>query len=62
VGNRVGERWMDVIHIAGFSRGCVAWRKRTSSLVVPGNGLIARRVEGSALAVLNDVLSWETES
>lgn len=43
VGHRVSEEWHDTIHIAGFSRDCVAWRKRRSSLIVPGNGLVERR-------------------
>lgn len=60
VGNRVSDDWVDLIHIEGFSRGCFAWRKRTSSLIVPGEGLVERRVHGHALTVLNDVLAWET--
>jgi hypothetical protein len=60
VGNRVSDDWVDFVHIEGFSRGCFAWRKRTSSLIVPGEGLVERRVHGHALTVLNDVLSWET--
>lgn len=61
VGNRVSGNWVDHIHIEGFSRGCFAWRKRTSSLIVPGEGLVERRVDGHALTVLNDVLTWETK-
>ena len=60
VGNRVSDHWVDLVHIEGFSRGCFAWRKRTSSLIVPGEGLVERRVHGHALTVLNDVLTWET--
>ncbi len=60
VGNRVTDDWVDEIHIEGFSRDCSAWRKRTSSLIVPGEGLVERRVNGSALTVLNEVLTWET--
>jgi hypothetical protein len=59
VGQRVGGSWVDVIHIAGFSHGCLAVRQRTSSLALPGGGLVERRVEGSALEVLNEVLTWE---
>ena len=59
VGNRVSGDWVDLIRIEGFSRGCFAWRKRTSSLIVPGEGLVERRVHGHALTVLNDVLTWE---
>jgi hypothetical protein len=29
-------------------------------LIVPGNGLVERRSDGSALKVLNDVLTWQT--
>jgi hypothetical protein len=31
-------------HISGFSRDCVAWRKRKSSLILPVKGLVERRV------------------
>ncbi|MGH3898596.1 MAG: hypothetical protein ACRDTA_10145 [Pseudonocardiaceae bacterium] len=61
VGNRVTGDWVDAIHIEGFSRDCFAWRKRTSSLIVPVEGLVERRVHGAALTVLNEVLTWETE-
>lgn len=60
VGYRVCDDCVDLIHIEGFSRGCFAWRKRASSLIVPGEGLVERRVHGHALTVLNDVLAWET--
>lgn len=59
VGYRVGEDGVDLIHIEGFSRHCFALRKRTSSLVVSEDALVQRRVEGSALDVLNEVLTWE---
>ncbi len=59
VGHRVSGDLVDVIHIAGFSRDCLAVRQRTSSFILPGNGLVERRVEGSALDVLNEVLTWE---
>lgn len=59
VGKRVSGHWVDIIHLQGFSRDCLALRQRTSSLIVPGNGLVERRVEGSALDVLNIVLTWE---
>ncbi len=62
VGHRVSGSWVDTIRIEGFSRDCFAWRKRTLSLIVPGNGLVERRVDGSALDVLNEVLTWETRS
>lgn len=59
VGNRVSGDWVDLIHIEGFSSDCFALRKRTSSLSAPGNSLVERRVTGSALDVLNEVLTWE---
>lgn len=40
VGNRVSGDWVDLIHVEGFSRDCFAWRKRTSSLIVPGSALL----------------------
>lgn len=58
MGHRVSGDRVDIIHIAGFSRDCFAVRQRTSPLIVPGNGLVERRVEGSALDVLNEVLTW----
>lgn len=58
VGSRATGQWLDTIHIEGFSRDCVAWRKRTSSLIVPGGGLVEHRAQGSALTVLNEVLTW----
>ncbi len=60
VGKRVTDYWVDSIHIEGFSHDCFAWRTRTSSLIVPGDGLVERRVHGDALTVLNEVLAWET--
>jgi len=51
VGNRVSGDWVDIIHIEGFSRDCLALRQRTSSLILPGSELVQRRVEGSALDV-----------
>ncbi|MGH3812593.1 MAG: hypothetical protein ACRDUV_09075 [Pseudonocardiaceae bacterium] len=59
VGNRVSGDWADLIHLAGFSRDCFAWRKRISSLVVPEDALVQRRIDGGALDVLNEVLTWE---
>ncbi|MGH3671161.1 MAG: hypothetical protein ACRDSH_11070 [Pseudonocardiaceae bacterium] len=59
VGNRVSGNWVDLIHIEGFSRDCFAWRKQVSSLIVPGNSLVERRVDGSVFEVLNEVLTWE---
>jgi len=59
VGNRVSGDWVDLIHIEGFSHDCFAWRQRISSLIVPQGTLMERRVEGSALDVLNEVLTWK---
>ncbi|MGH3692861.1 MAG: hypothetical protein ACRDRX_02455 [Pseudonocardiaceae bacterium] len=61
VGYRVSDRWTDLIHIEGFNRDCFAWRKRTSSLIVSQDALVQRRVDGSALDVLNEVLTWDPE-
>jgi hypothetical protein len=61
VGNRVTGDWVDLIHIEGFSRDCFAFRKRTSSLIVPGDGWVEHRVNGDAMTVLNEVLTWETD-
>ncbi|MGH3897776.1 MAG: hypothetical protein ACRDTA_05865 [Pseudonocardiaceae bacterium] len=60
VGYRVSEDGVDLVHLEGFSRDCFAWRKRTSSLIVSEDALVQRRVEGSAIDVLNEVLTWET--
>ena len=62
MGYRVGDDWIDLIHIEGFSRDCFAWRKRISSLIVSEDALMQRRVEGGAIEVLNEALTWEPES
>jgi hypothetical protein len=62
IGNRVIGDCVDMIHIEGFSRDCFAWRLRSSSLIVPGGGLVERRADGRALDVLNEVLTWEPKS
>lgn len=59
MGYRVSDNCVDVIHIEGFSRDCIAWRERTSSLIVSQDALVQRTVEGGALEVLHDVLSWD---
>lgn len=51
LGNRVTEKWVDTIYFEGFSHDCVGWRQRRSSLIVPGQGLVERRVSGGALTV-----------
>ena len=54
------QRWLlALIHIEEFSRDCFAWRQRATSLIVSQNALVRRQAEGSALDVLNEVLSWE---
>jgi hypothetical protein len=62
MGNRVTGDYVDMIHIEGFSRDCFAWRQRSSSLILPGGGLVERRAAGSALDVLNEVLTWKLKS
>jgi hypothetical protein len=62
IGNRVTGDYVDMIYIEGFSRDCFAWRQRSSSLILPGGGLVERRADGSALDVLNEVLTWEPKS
>ncbi|MBV8994671.1 MAG: hypothetical protein JO287_13465 [Pseudonocardiales bacterium] len=62
VGQRVNGDYLDLIHIEGFSDGCFAWRKRISSLIVPGESLVERRTQGHALTVLNEVLTWSDSS
>ena len=61
VGNRASGHWIDIIHLDGFSRGCFARRTRTSPLIVPGSRLVHRQVDGGALVVLTEVLTWEPE-
>jgi hypothetical protein len=61
VGERVSDEWIDLIHIEGFSRDCFAWRKRISSLIVPGDALVERRAHGPAITLLNDVLTWKAD-
>jgi hypothetical protein len=61
VGKRITDDWEDEIRIDGFSRDCFACRKRISSLIVSENVLVERQVEGGALDVLGEVLTWESE-
>jgi hypothetical protein len=62
VGHRVSQRWLDLIHIEGFSRHCFAWRQQASPLIGPACGPQRRRVDGTALDVLSEVLSWQAEA
>lgn len=57
-GVRDTEHWRDTLYIGGFSAGCSATRSRKSSLLVPGDLLVAERVSGNALNVLNTVVSY----
>lgn len=61
---RAPNHWgvADTIYIEGFSRDCVAWRQRRTSLLVPGEQLVERRVSGGALIVLDEVTTWETNT
>jgi hypothetical protein len=61
-GHRVTGRWADTVHIEGFSHNCRAWRQRRSVLLIPGEGAAERRISGSALTVLGEVMTWETDS
>ncbi|MGH3904116.1 MAG: hypothetical protein ACRDTE_08005 [Pseudonocardiaceae bacterium] len=62
LGTRVIGPWTDTVHLAGFSRDCFAWRRRNSSLIVPGDVPVEHRTLGTAPAVLNEVLTWKTGS
>jgi len=61
MGYRVIDHWVDMIYIEGFSHDCLAWRQRRSLLILPGKGLLERRVAGGALTVFSEVLSWDTK-
>lgn len=58
LGTRRTVEWTDTVYLDGFSRSCHATRERNTSLVVPGSALVERRATGSALNVLNAVLTW----
>ena len=60
VGHRINGECVDLVHLEGFSRDCFAWRQRASSLIVSGTALVQRQVDGGALTVLHEVLSWQT--
>jgi hypothetical protein len=62
VGHRVSQRWLDLIHIEGFRWHCFAWRQQASPLIGPACGPQRRRVDGTALDVLSEVLSWQAEA
>lgn len=62
LGLRTTERWVDAVHIEGFSCDCTAWPQRRSLLIVPGAGVIEREISGGALAVLGEVVTWDADS
>lgn len=62
IGHRVTDYWADLVHLEGFSRDCFALRKRISTLLAPRDALLERQTNGSALTVLREVLSWQTDS
>lgn len=61
MGRRMTEEWVDFVYIEGFSHDCIAWRQRRSPLLVPGEGLVERRVVGGALTVLEEVANWTSD-
>lgn len=61
LGRRITDRWMDTIYIEGFSHDCAAWRTRSSSLIVVGRASTERQIAGEAIAVLAEVLTWQTQ-
>lgn len=62
VGRRMSGRWVDMVRIEGFSRGCHAWRQRRSLVIVPDAAAVDRRISGGAIAVLSEVSTWQTPS
>ena len=44
-GYRVGDHWLDLIHLEGFDRDCFAWRKWMSSLIVSENALVQHQMD-----------------
>ena len=58
VGQRISGDRVDLVLIEGFSRNCFAWRQRATSLIIPGSGRVERQIDGSAIDVLNEVLTW----
>jgi hypothetical protein len=59
IGHRISDERVDLILIEGFSRDCFAWRQRTTTLIAPGSGLVERQINGSAIDVMNELLTWE---
>lgn len=58
LGIRQTDEGTDTLYLEGFSQGCYAMRERKASLVVPGHVPVECRATGSALNVLNSVLTW----
>lgn len=58
MGRRMDEEWIDFVYLEGFSHDCIAWRQRRSPLIVPGAGVVERRISGGAVAVLAEVRTW----
>lgn len=61
MGCRRSEDFVDFVYIEGFSHDCIALRQRQSPLIIPGQGLVERRITGGALTVLAEALSWQSE-
>lgn len=62
-GVRETEEWHDTIYLSGFWKAgsCSATRQCKSSLIVPDDLLVTKRMCGDALNVLNTVVSyWPT--
>ena len=60
-GERSTLEWADQIYIGGFSAGCSACRIRKSSLLVPSGSVVAERVSGNALEVLQAICEWRCD-
>lgn len=55
---RERDEYRDTILIDGFDQGCHAIRQRNSRLIIAGDDRTVYEIEGSALSVLNTVLTW----
>lgn len=59
-GERDTAQWNDIVFLGGISGNCNAARSR-HTLIIPGELLIAKRVEGDAYTVLHTVCEhWPT--
>lgn len=61
-GVRETDHWRDTVFLGGFSDSCSATRQRKSPLIVAGDLLVTDRIEGTALNVLNRIVTWDTRS